>query len=81
VELAHGSKTASASEQKLFALKRDELLRTAASDMEMALAAEPSAEIANQYLNLSTLVASFGDFYSLALAKQVKERGWRYRGG
>eukprot|EP00026_Physarum_polycephalum_P005038 Phypoly_transcript_05064.p1 GENE.Phypoly_transcript_05064~~Phypoly_transcript_05064.p1 ORF type:complete len:628 (+),score=78.13 Phypoly_transcript_05064:150-2033(+) len=71
VELAHGSKSGLVSEQKLFSLKRDELLRTAATDMEMALAAEPSAEIANQYLNLSTLVASFGDFYSLSLARQM----------
>jgi hypothetical protein len=59
-------------EQRMFALKRDELLRIAAYDMEMALAAEPSAEIANQYLNLSTLVASFADYHSLLLAKQVR---------
>lgn len=71
VELARGAKDGSAAEQKLFALKRDELLRTAVDDMEAALAAEPSAEIANQLLNLSTLAASFSDYYSLLLAKQV----------
>lgn len=47
------------------------LLRAAASDLDAALAAQPSAEIANRYYSLASHIGSLGDPDSLTLAKEV----------
>ena len=55
-------------------LQQESLLRTAAADMEAALAVSAtsaSSEIANQYFNLSTHIVAFENYQSLFISKQV----------